>query len=77
MEIPTLDGIKSKTITTKRISTRVLFRGSEGGEPVLFLHGNWSCATWWEESLLGLPESCLGIAPDLREIGRASCRERV
>jgi len=77
MEIPTLDGIKSKAITTKRISTRVLFRGSEGGEPVLFLHGNWSCATWWEESLLGLPESCLGIAPDLRGYGKSDTEKKV
>jgi len=77
MVIPTLEGITSKNITTTRISTRVLFGGSEGGEPVLFLHGNWSCATWWEESLLRLPEGCFGIAPDLRGYGQADLKKKV
>jgi pimeloyl-ACP methyl ester carboxylesterase len=39
--------------------------------PVLFLHGNLSSATWWEETALALPGSFLGIAPDLRGFGEA------
>ena len=44
MSIPTMEGITAKTITTNRITTRVLFSGSDDGVPVLFLHGNVSSA---------------------------------
>ena len=50
MKIPTMEGITAKTIATDRLKTRVLFYGSEEGIPVLFLHGNVSSATWWEET---------------------------
>lgn len=56
-------------MTTKRLTTRVLFTG--GGSPVLFLHGNLSSATWWEETMLALPENYQGIAPDQRGFGDA------
>ena len=76
MSIPVLDGIKSKTISTERITTRVLFTGPDDGEPILFLHGNLSSATWWEEAMLGLPDGYRGIAPDQRGFGAAD-REKV
>ena len=76
MSIPVLDGIKSKTISTERITTRVLFTGPDDGEPILFLHGNLSSATWWEEAMLGLPDGYRGIAPDQRGFGVAD-REKV
>ena len=69
--IPTLEGITARWVVSPRLATRVLFSGPEGGEPVLFLHGNLSSATWWEETMLALPPRFRGIAPDLRGFGEA------
>ena len=77
MNIPTMDGITAKTITTSRINTRVLFSGPDGGVPVLFLHGNISSATWWEETLVALPDGFRGIAPDQRGFGDADPAKKV
>lgn len=71
MNIPTMDGITAKTIKSTRLSTRVLFSGEEDGQPVLFLHGNASNATYWEETMLALPTGFRGIAPDQRGYGGA------
>lgn len=71
MTIPTLDGITAKTITTDRITTRVLFAGDESGIPVIFVHGNVSSATFWEQAMLDLPDGYYGIAPDQRGYGEA------
>ncbi len=68
---PVLPGITEKTITSSRISTRVLFSGPEDGIPVLLLHGNASSATYWEETMLALPAAYRGIAPDQRGYGGA------
>ena len=67
--IPTLPGITSKLVDTPRIQLHVLFSGPEDGTAVLFLHGNASSATYWEEIMLKLPEGFRGIAPDLRGYG--------
>ncbi len=77
MSIPTSEGVTAKTVTTKRITTRVLFSGAEDGTPVLFLHGNVSSATWWEEMLVSLPRGCRGIAPDQRGFGEADSGAKV
>ena len=77
MTIPTLAGITPQTITTDRITTRVLFSGPDDGTPVLFLHGNSSSATWWEETMLALPASCRGIAPDQRGFGDAELDKKI
>ena len=69
--IPTLPDIVERTITTPRITTRVLFSGPETGAPILFLHGNVSSATWWEELMVSLPAEYRGIAPDQRGFGSA------
>ena len=61
-----LEGISARTVTTERLVTRVLFSGDEDGVPVLFIHGNFSSATWWEETLATLPPGFRGIAPDQR-----------
>jgi len=66
MSVPVLDGITARTVATKRLSTRGLFSGPEDGIPVLFIHGNFSSATWWEETMLRLPPQYRGIAPDQR-----------
>ena len=67
--VPTLPGITSKMVDTPRIKTHVLFSGPENGTPVLFLHGNASSASYWEEIMLALPAGFRGIAPDLRGYG--------
>lgn len=77
MTIPTLGGITARTITTDRITTRVLFSGPSDGEPVLFLHGNLSSATWWEEVMLSLPPGFRAIAPDQRGYGAADPAHKV
>ena len=77
MEIPTLAGITARNITTNRITTRVLFSGPESAAPVLFLHGNVTSATWWEETMLALPEGFRGIAPDQRGYGDADPDKKI
>lgn len=67
--IETLDGITSRMVQTDRLSTHVLEAGPADGEVVLFVHGNASSSTFWEEVMLGLPEGYRGIAPDLRGFG--------
>ncbi|MGD8347456.1 MAG: alpha/beta hydrolase [Lysobacterales bacterium] len=61
-----LEGITARTVTTDRLATRVLLSGDADGVPVLFIHGNFSSATWWEETLVTLPPGFRGIAPDQR-----------
>lgn len=69
--IPTIEGIAARTITAGELTTRVLFAGDDGGAPVLFLHGNHSSATWWEDTMVALPAGYRAIAPDLRGFGEA------
>jgi len=71
MTIPVLEGVTAHTVTTSRLTTRVLFTGPDNGIPVLFIHGNFSNATWWEETMLALPPKYRGIAPDMRGYGGA------
>ncbi|NDJ34914.1 MAG: alpha/beta hydrolase [Chloroflexi bacterium] len=77
MDIPTMEGVTAQTVTTDRLTTRVLFAGPEEGTPVLFLHGNASNATFWEEVMLALPEGFRGIAPDQRGYGGADPEKKV
>jgi pimeloyl-ACP methyl ester carboxylesterase len=77
MKLSTMPGIESKMVTSDRITTRVLFSGSENGVPVLFLHGNLSTSTWWEETLLALPNGYRGIAPDQRGFGDAETEKKI
>ena len=67
--VPTLPGITSKVVDTSRLKMHVLTSGPENGAPVLFVHGNASSATYWEEIMLKLPAGFRGIAPDLRGYG--------
>ena len=64
-------------ITTPRLSTRVLFAGPPDGVPVVFIHGNLSAATWWEETMLRLPPGFRAIAPDLRSYGESDPSAKV
>ncbi|MGE5586084.1 MAG: alpha/beta hydrolase [Bacillota bacterium] len=65
----TLAGIDPCYVQTPRLRFHVLTRGSGDGEPVLFLHGNASSSTFWEEVMLALPERYRAIAPDMRGYG--------
>ncbi|MCP3977217.1 MAG: alpha/beta fold hydrolase [bacterium] len=71
MTTPTMDGIRDRTVVTPRLTTRVLFSGTEEATPVVFLHGNVSSATWWEETMVALPDGFRGVAPDMRGYGAA------
>ncbi|HEX3052666.1 MAG TPA: alpha/beta fold hydrolase, partial [Aggregatilineaceae bacterium] len=77
MTVPTLPGITAQTVTTPRLTTRVLFSGPETGIPVLFIHGNASSATYWEEIMLALPSGYRALAPDLRGYGAADRNKKV
>ncbi len=77
MSIPTLPGITEKTITSARIATRVLFSGADDGIPVLFIHGNASSATFWEETMLALPAGYRAIAHDQRGYGGADRAQKI
>jgi pimeloyl-ACP methyl ester carboxylesterase len=72
-----MDGITAETITTNRITTRVLTAGPADGTAVLLLHGNLSSATWWEETMLRLPSGFRAIAPDQRGFGEADAAAKV
>jgi pimeloyl-ACP methyl ester carboxylesterase len=69
MSIPVIT--TARTVTTPRLTTRVLFAGPDDGVPVVLIHGNLSAATWWEETMLRLPAGFRAIAPDLRSYGGA------
>jgi pimeloyl-ACP methyl ester carboxylesterase len=77
MTTPTLPGVTPTMIATERITTRVLLSGPDDGVPVLFLHGNSSSATWWEQTMLALPAGFRGIAPDQRGFGDADAGQKI
>jgi pimeloyl-ACP methyl ester carboxylesterase len=77
VSVPTTEGVTAKTITTARITTRVLFTGPDDGIPVLFMHGNVSSASWWEETMVALPKGYRGIAPDQRGFGDADPEKKI
>ena len=67
--IPTLDGISSRMIQTDRLNIHALLSGDEDGTPIIFIHGNCSSATFWEETMLRLPDGFRAIALDQRGYG--------
>lgn len=69
MTVSTLPGITARMAPTDRINTYVLLSGADDGIPVVFIHGNFSSSTYWEETMLALPPAFRGIAPDLRGYG--------
>ena len=64
-----LAGIHSQTVATNRIRSHCLFSGDENGTPVIFIHGNLSAATFFEELMLDMPTEYRCIATDLRGYG--------
>lgn len=67
--VPVMAGVSSWMVKTPRLGVHVLTTGPDDGVPVVFVHGNVSSATFWEETMLALPEGHRGIAPDLRGYG--------
>src|SRR5690606_10931592 len=67
--IPTPPGVTSTRVPTSRLAQLVLSAGPEDGIPVLFVHGNASSATFWEDVMVALPPQYRAIAPDLRGYG--------
>lgn len=66
--VPTLPGIHSRMVQTPRLQMHVLSSGA-AGLPVIFVHGNASSATYWEDIMLALPAEFRALAPDLRGYG--------
>lgn len=64
-----LAGIHSTMVTTRRIRSHCLFSGDKNATPLIFIHGNLSAATYFEELMLGMPAEYWCIAPDLRGYG--------
>ncbi|WP_340104581.1 alpha/beta fold hydrolase [Rhodohalobacter sp. 8-1] len=71
MGIKHLNGIRSSYIETNRIKTYLLTAGDPENTPVVFLHGNASASTIWEEMMLELSSDYFCIAPDLRGYGQS------
>lgn len=72
--IPTLPGITAQMIATPRLTMHALSSGPAAGVPVLFIHGNVSSATFWEETMLALPAGFRAIAPDMRGYGSSEAK---
>jgi len=64
-----LPGITSYIIDTPRLKQHVLTSGAVDGVPVIFLHGNFSSALYFEETMQALPAGFRGIAVDMRGYG--------
>lgn len=72
-----MKGVTARTVRSDRLATRVLSSDHRTETPVLFLHGNLSAASWWEETMLRLPPGFHGLAPDLRGFGEADPEEKI
>jgi len=64
-----LPGVRSHHVATPRLGVHLLEAGDADGEVVLFVHGNASSSTFWEEVMVGLPSGYRALAPDLRGYG--------
>ena len=51
------------------LDVHYLEAGDPSGIPVVFVHGNWATASWWEPLLARLPARYRGLAPDVRGRG--------
>jgi len=72
-----LPGIESKRVRTARLEMHLLVSGPEDGQPVLFLHGNLSSSTFWEEMMLALSDRYRAVAPDQRGYGLSDRAARI
>lgn len=51
---------------------RVYYLEQGAGTPIIFVHGNWASASWWEPTLARLPAGWRGLAYDMRGRGQTS-----
>lgn len=70
-ELEHLDGIDCRFVETERGRFHVMEAGDADGAPVVFVHGNVSSATFWEEVMLALPADYRAIAYDQRGYGES------
>jgi pimeloyl-ACP methyl ester carboxylesterase len=63
------NGVRARSVDTKRLRVHCLEHGPEDGEPVIFLHGNLATSLFWDETLAALPSRYRGIACDMRGFG--------
>ena len=54
------------------LDVHYLEAGDPNGAPVIFVHGNWGTASWWEPLLSRLPAGHRGLAYDVRGRGTTS-----
>ena len=67
MSIPTLARHQQQERSAQRgLTTRVLSAGDESGAPVIFVHGNLTSATFWEETMLAMPPGYHSIRATIR-----------
>lgn len=64
-------GIRSREVSTPRLTTHLLESGPEEGVPILFVHGNVASSRFFEQTLAALPPYYRGLGPDLRGFGRS------
>ena len=64
-----LAGVEARHLSTPRLRQYLLSCGPAQGTPVLFVHGNASSSTFWEEPMLALPDGYRALAPDMRGYG--------
>lgn len=67
--IETPQGITAQMVATDRLNVHVLTSGPSDGTPVIFLHGNFSAAYFWVDTMLALPQGYRAVAPDMRGYG--------
>lgn len=58
------------TVEAGDLKVHYIEGGDPAGEPMVFVHGNWATASWWEPVLALLPEGYRGLAYDLRGRGK-------
>jgi pimeloyl-ACP methyl ester carboxylesterase len=64
------DGITASRVETPRYAANVLERSGGGeGTPVVFVHGNVSSSSFYQPTMLALPEGVRALAIDLRGFG--------
>jgi len=69
MSTTLLNGITATSITTDRLTANVLERAGGDAGTLVFVHGNVSSASFWQETMLRMPAEYRCIAIDLRGFG--------
>lgn len=65
----TRPGIRERQVQTERLRVHLRQSGSDGGTPVVLVHGNASSGVFYEDLMLALPTPFSAYAPDLRGYG--------